>query len=165
MSAIPPKADICSTSACPLWANSGLMQKRSLINHLVGTSEYGRWNCEAQCLGGRKIDDKIEFGRLLGREIVRFRSAQNLIDIFSCTPKQRWIVWSIGQQRASLDKVTRTDDHRQPFAEREGYYLCAIRNNEYVLNNVKCTRLRLDCGKAGRDILRPADGEWRNFET
>src|SRR6516162_979157 len=94
---------------CLLWAKSR-QQIALLFDHLVGASEQRRRHSEAGCLGSRKIDDEIEFRRLLDREIVRFRSTQNPIDIFSGTPKQRWIVWSIGQQRASLDKVARTND-------------------------------------------------------
>ena len=43
--------------------------------------------------------------------------------------------------------------------------ICVRGDNKYVLNNVKCACLKLECGKAGRDILRPPDGEWRNFEV
>ena len=31
MSALPPKADMCSNSVCPLWANSGLMHRSKLL--------------------------------------------------------------------------------------------------------------------------------------
>ncbi len=37
---------------------------------------------EAERLGGLEIDDEIEFGWLLDRQIARLCPAQNLIDIF-----------------------------------------------------------------------------------
>ena len=47
------------------------------------TSSAGREvlrNGEAERFGGRKIDDEIEFGRLLDRDIAGLRPAQNLVD-------------------------------------------------------------------------------------
>ena len=35
---------------------------------------------EAERFGGRQIDDEIEFGRLLDRDVVGLRPAQNLVD-------------------------------------------------------------------------------------
>jgi len=48
--------------------------------HLVGTGEQ-RWrHFEAERPGGRNVYDEIELGRLLDREIGRFRPPQNLVN-------------------------------------------------------------------------------------
>ena len=38
-------------------------------------------------LGGRKIDDEIEFDRLLDRNVARLRAAQNLINVVAGAPE------------------------------------------------------------------------------
>jgi hypothetical protein len=45
--------------------------KIELLDHLVGTCEHGRWNVEAERLGSGEIDNHIELGRLLYRDIRR----------------------------------------------------------------------------------------------
>ena len=49
------------------------------FDHLVGEREQLLWNLEAECLGGRQIDDEIELGRLLDRDIARLIAFQNLV--------------------------------------------------------------------------------------
>jgi hypothetical protein len=52
-----------------------------LLDHLVGAGEQrGRYG-EAKCLCSLKINDKLEFGRLLHREIGRLRALKNLVDV------------------------------------------------------------------------------------
>jgi hypothetical protein len=51
-----------------------------LFNHLVGCSEERLRHSEAEYLGGRQIDDEVEFGRLLDRNVGRFGTAQNFVD-------------------------------------------------------------------------------------
>src|SRR5262245_42062395 len=51
-----------------------------LFDHLVGAGEQHRRHLNAERLGGRQIDDEIEFGWLLDRDISGLRSAQNLVD-------------------------------------------------------------------------------------
>jgi len=43
------------------------------LNHLVGESEHFVGNGEAERLGGFEIDDEIEFGRLLDRQLAGLR--------------------------------------------------------------------------------------------
>ena len=68
MSALPPKADMCSALAyvC-FWANSGLMQrsKRSLFDQLVGERKQIRRDIEAERFGGGKVDDEEMFRKAL----------------------------------------------------------------------------------------------------
>src|SRR5262245_15585384 len=112
MSALPPiatvKADI-RKRACLLYPRkrthavqqrmSALGQKRTsatLFDHLVGIRKEGGWYVETECFGGGQVNGQIEFGRLLDRNIARFRPAQNLIDILGGVPELSNVVWSVG---------------------------------------------------------------------
>jgi hypothetical protein len=57
------------------------------FNDLVGGSEQLRRHVKAKRLRGFEVDNQLELGRLLNRDIARFRPVQNLINIISCTPK------------------------------------------------------------------------------
>jgi hypothetical protein len=39
------------------------------LDHLVGASEQRRWHFQTYRLGGRQVDDEVEHGRLLNREL------------------------------------------------------------------------------------------------
>ena len=51
--------------------------KNPSLDHLVGAQQERFGNREAERLGGGQIDDEIEFGRLLDRNVARLRPAQN----------------------------------------------------------------------------------------
>src|SRR5215813_10783180 len=78
------------------------------LDHLVGERDQLVWNLEAECLRGRAVDDEIEFGRLLDRNIARLRPAQNLVDEVGRAPEQVREVWPIGHQPSHLDVPPRT---------------------------------------------------------
>jgi len=53
---------------------------RVLFDHLVGAQQKRLRNVQAERLRGRKIEDQIELGRLLNRDVGGLRPAQNLVD-------------------------------------------------------------------------------------
>jgi hypothetical protein len=73
MSALPPIADIVERDRDVRFVPKADISH--LFDHLVGASQHGAWNREAEGLCGPKIDDKLEMGRCLKRQISRPRSA------------------------------------------------------------------------------------------
>ena len=94
-------------------------QKRSLFNHLVGEHEEVVWHFDPEGPGGFEIDDKLEFGRLLHRDVAGLGPAQNLIDQLGGTPKQAWIAWSIAEQKACSGAAAGTEHRRQSSAQSQ----------------------------------------------
>src|SRR5215475_4386961 len=50
-----------------------------LFDHLIGPCEERRWNRQAECLGGLQVDDQLELGGLLHRQIGRFGALEDLV--------------------------------------------------------------------------------------
>src|SRR5579864_7123364 len=69
-----------------------------LFYHLVGGREQGRRDAETERLGGFAIDHKLEFGRLLNREITWICPFQDAINVLRRAPKNIDRVNSIGHQ-------------------------------------------------------------------
>jgi hypothetical protein len=49
--------------------------------YLVGAGEERQRDFEAECPRGNQVDDEIELGGLLDRQVARLRPAQNLVDV------------------------------------------------------------------------------------
>src|SRR5260370_15614613 len=61
---------------------------RGSLDHLVSAQQKRLRNFEAERLGGRKVDDEFEFGRLLDRDVGGLRTAQNFVYKFGGASEQ-----------------------------------------------------------------------------
>src|SRR5262245_13008052 len=78
----------------PLASHPG--SRALLLDHLVDAQQERLGDGQAECLGGREVDDEIELGGLLDREVARLCPAQNLVDIVASAAEQVRIVCSVG---------------------------------------------------------------------
>src|SRR5262245_59468050 len=70
------------------------------FDHLVGASEQGRWDFEAKCFRGREVDDDLEFGRRLHRQVGGFLASEDTVDITGGAPILVDVVNSIRDKTA-----------------------------------------------------------------
>ena len=120
---------------------------------------------QAEPLGGRKIDDKFESGRLLDRNIAGLRTAQNLVDQLGRAPELMREVWAVGHETARFNKRAGIEDRRQSRAERKRHDASTVGVNKGIAHNVKCVRLCLERFERGSNILCAPDFEWRDFDA
>ena len=93
---------------------SALCQKRTFrhsFDHLVGDGEHVRRNGEAERLGGREVDDELEFGRLQHWQVGGLRALENAAGIdadltLPMRPQVRWC-WQHGQSSTSCRWLAR----------------------------------------------------------
>src|ERR1700738_4379849 len=90
-----PQPDSCSAA------------KGVLFDDLVGAEEERLGDFEPERLGGREIEDKIEFGRLLDRDIGRLGAAQNLVDKLGSASVLGDGVWAVGHQTSRFDVLAK----------------------------------------------------------
>src|SRR5450631_1814362 len=81
-------------------------QKLSLFDQFVGPVEKRFRNCDAECVGGLKIDQEFEFCRLLDGNFSGPGAFQYLVDVDGGTAADCNIVDAIGNQCALLQRFS-----------------------------------------------------------
>jgi hypothetical protein len=71
MSALPLKAHIGQRNSDVRFVPKADIPRSFLFDQFVGAAEQRHWNSEAERLGSLKVDDQLEFGRSLNRQIGR----------------------------------------------------------------------------------------------
>jgi transposase len=106
--------DICARSGL-----SASQQNGVLFDHFFGSYKQSLGHSDAQRLGGRDVNYKIELTWLLDRDVRRLRSAQYLVDKIGGTPKQLFSIWSIIDQSPSPDRVSERGHRWNPCRSRQ----------------------------------------------
>jgi hypothetical protein len=97
-SALPPIADIAEHSLDVRFVP--IADIHGLLDDLIGAGEK-RWRqSEAERLGCCEVDDHIEFGRLLDRDVGRLFTSQDFVNEVGRAPELRHQVWPIGHETA-----------------------------------------------------------------
>ena len=109
---------------------------------------------KAERLRGREVDDELELGRLLDRQVGGLRSTQNLVDIVTGAPEQVREVYSIGHQTSRFDIFAMAVHRRYPRGKRQGVDANQVGDYERVSTNIECVRAAFERLEGGRDILR-----------
>src|SRR5262245_44665929 len=90
------------------------------FDDLFGAGEQGWRHRETKRIGSGQIDDEIELGRLLDRDVASLRTTQNFIDITSGAPEQVQKVRSIGNQTSRFDPLPGIVNCWKPCGEHQG---------------------------------------------
>src|SRR5215813_7299135 len=85
-----------------------------LFDHLIGESEEVGLDGEAERSGGLSVDDELERGRLLGRELADLCAAKVLVDRACHLAINALRAWPVGHQAPGVDRLASAVDRRQP---------------------------------------------------
>src|SRR5664280_201854 len=101
---------------CPLCAKSRLMHRSktaSLFDHLVGAGDERGRHDETKCLGSLEVDEQLEFGGLIVRDVARFGPVEDLVHVIRKTLGEFAEVRRIGHQPAQVHVVAIGINYRE----------------------------------------------------
>src|SRR5262249_49776412 len=86
-------------SSTPFAAQSG-HDRGALLDHLVSASQDQRREGYSQCIGGLQVEDQVELGRLLYRQVSRLCALEDSINEIGCPVEHRAKVLTVRHQPA-----------------------------------------------------------------
>jgi hypothetical protein len=101
------QCDICSAANC------------SLFDHLVGSDEQLVWNLEAECFGSLEVDGRLEFYRLLDRQVGGLFAFENPPSVAAAEAIGIDNARAVTDQPANVGKLAQKVDCRQRVARRQ----------------------------------------------
>jgi len=73
----------------------------ALFDNLIRPQQQRRWDREAECFGGLRVNHQLERGRLLDGEVAGFRALEDLVDVGGAPSAVRHAADGIRSHRAS----------------------------------------------------------------
>src|SRR5262245_39512426 len=77
------------------------------FDHFIGAQEKRLRNSEADCLRGLEIDQKVEFGRLLYRNVARLLAFDYFIGQGRRSHAKRHLIGAVRDKRTALERFAR----------------------------------------------------------
>src|SRR5438445_9246749 len=108
------------------------------LDHLVSAGEQRRRHSEAEHLCGPQVDDELELGRLLHREISGLGAPENFIDVAGGTPKQISEICPIRHERAGCHIFSKSMKRWQSLPGREVSIELHVIKSERVFDRYQC---------------------------
>src|SRR6266478_8701925 len=108
------------------------------LDHLVSAGEQRRRHSEAEHLCGPQVDDELELGRLLHREISGLGAPENFIDVAGGTPKQISEICPIRHERAGCHIFSKSMKRWQSLPGREVSNELHVIKSERVFDRYQC---------------------------
>ena len=72
--------------------------EHALLDHLVRPQQQGLRDCEAEGLGGLKVDHQLELRRLFDRQVRGLGALEDFVDVGGGTAEQIWNVRTVGYE-------------------------------------------------------------------
>ena len=122
------------------------------FDYFVGAGEQRGRHGEAERLCSLHVDNEIELGRLLDRNVSRLRPTQNLVNKLSSAPELVSLVRSVRHQTSRFNKLTEHVQCRQSCTDGKSVDLGAVGARDRVHDNIKRVRPAPNCLKARCDV-------------
>src|SRR5262249_13670919 len=104
----------------------------SSFDNLVGTGEQRRRHVEAECLGGLKIDEQLDFCGLLDRQVGRLLALENASGVDADLTVHVRIATSVAHQAASRRELAILVDRWHSVADSQCGELFALTIEEWI---------------------------------
>src|SRR3954447_19659896 len=114
-------------------------QSIQLLDHLIGAQQQRRRDRKAQYLRSLEIDDQLNIGRLLNRQISRLFTLENAADIGANRSVLIVDICAVAHQAPSLGKLTKAKDRGQLITTRKSGELLYMRKEKRVGTNYETT--------------------------
>src|SRR5262249_24419293 len=112
-----------------------------------------------------QVEDELEPGRLLDRDVPRLRAAQNLVNKLSGAAKHGRNIWSIGHKPSLINVLSLTENSRESCVERQGDDAHAVSVDERISTDIKRVCGVLERRESRRNMLFPLDFVWGDSQT
>jgi hypothetical protein len=133
--------------------------------HRKRTGKQCPWHLKAERLGRLEVDDQIELGGLLDRDVGRLRATQYLIhEIGGPTELVRQIC-AVGDQPAGVNEFPKPGHRRQSRCERQRGDPTPVGVRKRVAKHVDTLGLAPERVECGHDVVRTADVERGNLDA